>query len=229
MVTDSVVVFVGPRRAIRRTSRPGTTSCRTGVEVITPNPFTSGGAQWNLMAAYGAQLEQGKTEEEAVEYLAPAARRTRPCRTRARVSRCRPSRAARATSCSPTRTRRSRRSRRARPIDYVVPDQTILIENPVAVTVGRAAEQAQAFVDFLQAPGGAEDLRREGLPARSTRTSSHEFDYPQPLRPLHDRRRGRLGCGHDEVLRPRERASSRRSSRSWGSRLSPAKSFAASV
>ena len=40
-----------------------------GVEVITPNPFTSGGAKWNLMAAYGAQLEQGKSEEEALDYL----------------------------------------------------------------------------------------------------------------------------------------------------------------
>ena len=56
-------------RATRRTSRPGTTSSSEGIEVITPNPFTSGGAQWNIMAAYGAQLEQGKTDEEAIEYL----------------------------------------------------------------------------------------------------------------------------------------------------------------
>ena len=40
-----------------------------GVEVMTPNPFTSGGAKWNLMAAYGAQIKQGKSEEEAVQFL----------------------------------------------------------------------------------------------------------------------------------------------------------------
>ena len=34
---------------------------KEGVDVITPNPFTSGGAKWNIMAAYGAQLEQGKS------------------------------------------------------------------------------------------------------------------------------------------------------------------------
>ena len=37
--------------------------------MITPNPFTSGGAKWNIMAAYGAQLEAGKSEQEAKEYL----------------------------------------------------------------------------------------------------------------------------------------------------------------
>ena len=42
---------------------------KPGVEVITPNPFTSGGARWNVMAAYGAQIEQGKTEEQAIAYL----------------------------------------------------------------------------------------------------------------------------------------------------------------
>ncbi len=41
------------------------------VEVITPNPFTSGGARWNLMAAYGSQIAQGKSEEEALEFVAP--------------------------------------------------------------------------------------------------------------------------------------------------------------
>ena len=39
------------------------------VEVITPNLFTSGGARWNIMAAYGAQLNKGASEEEALEYV----------------------------------------------------------------------------------------------------------------------------------------------------------------
>ena len=42
---------------------------RDDVDVITPNPFTSGGAQWNLLAAYQAQIEAGKTPEEAREFL----------------------------------------------------------------------------------------------------------------------------------------------------------------
>ncbi len=42
---------------------------REDVSVITPNPITSGGAQWNILAAYQAQIDAGKTEEEAIEFL----------------------------------------------------------------------------------------------------------------------------------------------------------------
>ena len=38
--------------------------------MIEPNPFTSGGAKWNIMAAYGAQLKAGKSAAEAEAYLA---------------------------------------------------------------------------------------------------------------------------------------------------------------
>ena len=57
-------------RATRRTSRPGTTCSSGGIEVVEPNPFTSGGAKWNMLAAYGAKLEQGKAEPRPGDYLA---------------------------------------------------------------------------------------------------------------------------------------------------------------
>ena len=40
------------------------------VEIITPNPATSGGAKWNIMAAYGSQINQGKSEQEALDFVA---------------------------------------------------------------------------------------------------------------------------------------------------------------
>src|SRR3954468_16588150 len=42
---------------------------KPGVEVITPNPFTSGGAKWNIMTAYGSQLEAGKSPAQAEQYV----------------------------------------------------------------------------------------------------------------------------------------------------------------
>jgi sulfate/thiosulfate transport system substrate-binding protein len=68
IVSDSVVVFVvrdGNPKKIRGWDDLG----RPGIEVITPNPFTSGGARWNVMAAYGAQRRAGKTDKQAVAYL----------------------------------------------------------------------------------------------------------------------------------------------------------------
>ena len=44
-------------RATPRTSRASTTSLTKDVEIITPNPATSGGAKWNIMAIYGSQIE----------------------------------------------------------------------------------------------------------------------------------------------------------------------------
>ncbi|HYP54738.1 MAG TPA: substrate-binding domain-containing protein, partial [Solirubrobacterales bacterium] len=37
------------------------------VEVITPNPLSSGGARWNIMALYGSQLHQGKSDQQALD------------------------------------------------------------------------------------------------------------------------------------------------------------------
>src|SRR6266498_1812359 len=68
MVTRSVVVFV-LRDGNPKHIRGWNDLIKPGVQVVTPNPFTSGGARWNVMAAYGAQLGGGKTPKQAVTYL----------------------------------------------------------------------------------------------------------------------------------------------------------------
>ena len=61
-------------------------------------------------------------------------------------------------------------------VDYVIPDQTILIENPIAVvSKSKHPEQAKAFLDYALSPHGPAEVRRLGLPAgrrggASTRT-----------------------------------------------------------
>jgi sulfate/thiosulfate transport system substrate-binding protein len=68
IVSDSVVVFVVRDGNPKKITGWGDL-VRSGVQVITPNPFTSGGARWNVMAAYGAQRRAGKTDKQAVAYL----------------------------------------------------------------------------------------------------------------------------------------------------------------
>src|SRR3954471_24812606 len=68
MVTDSVVVLA-TRKGNPKNIKGWDDLTKPGVQVITPNPFTSGGARWNVMAGYGAQLEQGKSDAEAIDYL----------------------------------------------------------------------------------------------------------------------------------------------------------------
>ena len=66
IVTRSVVVIV-----VRsgKKIRGWNDLIKPGVEVLTPNPLTSGGARWNVLAAYGAQLKLGKTPKQAEQYL----------------------------------------------------------------------------------------------------------------------------------------------------------------
>ena len=42
---------------------------KPGVQVVTPDPFPSGGAKWNVLAAYGAQRAQGKSDAKATAYV----------------------------------------------------------------------------------------------------------------------------------------------------------------
>src|SRR5256886_15226872 len=68
MVTRSVVVFV-VRDGNPKKLKTWNDLLKPGVQVITPNPFTSGGARWNVMAAYGGALRAGETPKQAVEDL----------------------------------------------------------------------------------------------------------------------------------------------------------------
>ena len=68
IVSDSIVVFV-VRDGNPKHIKGWGDLIKPGVKVITPNPFTSGGARWNVMAAYGALRRQGQSHKQAVQYL----------------------------------------------------------------------------------------------------------------------------------------------------------------
>src|SRR4051794_14055834 len=42
---------------------------KPGVQVVTPNPFSSGSAKWNILAAYGAERRLGKSDRQATAYV----------------------------------------------------------------------------------------------------------------------------------------------------------------
>ena len=148
IVTDSVVVWV---------VRPGNPKhittwddlVKPGVEVITPNPFTSGGARWNVMAAYTAQLTMGRTPDQAVGYLGRLFSHVTVQDKSARES-MQTFLSGKGDVMLAYENEAIQARHTGAAVDYVVPDDTLLIENPVAVTQTSAnAKTAQAFVDFL--------------------------------------------------------------------------------
>jgi sulfate/thiosulfate-binding protein len=42
---------------------------KPGVQVVTPDPFPSGGAKWNVLAAYGAARKSGMSDHKAVQFV----------------------------------------------------------------------------------------------------------------------------------------------------------------
>ena len=148
-VTNSVVVFA-VRKGNPKNIRTWADLVKPGVEVITPNPFTSGGAKWNLMAAYGAQLEQGKTEAEALDYLRALLKNT-PVQDKSARESLQTFNGGKGDVLLAYENEALTGQAKGLELDYVVPEETILIENPVAATAkSKAPEQAAAFVRYLR-------------------------------------------------------------------------------
>src|SRR5918999_56898 len=161
---------------------------REGVEVITPNPFTSGGAKWNIMAAYGAQLEQGKSEEEAIEYLRELFVEHVPVQDKSARESLQTFSAGKGDVLLAYENEAIFAQQAGQPLEYVVPDETILIENPVAVVSSSGNKAAaQAFVDYLRSPDAQRIFGEKGY-RPVVEDVFAEFDYPEPdgLFPIDD-------------------------------------------
>ncbi|MEA2348951.1 MAG: sulfate/thiosulfate transport system substrate-binding protein [Thermoleophilaceae bacterium] len=181
MVTDSVVVLV-VRKGNPKGIKTWDDVIKDGVAVIEPNPFTSGGARWNVMAAYGAWIKNGATEAQAVANLTALFKNI--------VVQDISARAALQTFIAgqgdvmlayENEAIAAQASGQA-DIDYIVPDQTILIENPAAVaTGGDATEKAKSFLAFLTTPEAQNTYAAKGYrPVIADVLAQHADTFPQP-------------------------------------------------
>ena len=171
MVTDSIVVFV-VRKGNPKNIKTWADLIKPGIQVINPNPFTSGGARWNVMAAWGAQLKQKKTEKQANAYLAALYKNITVQDSSARAS-MNTFVSGKGDVLLAYENEAIQAQQSGADIAFVRPAATLLIENPIAVLKNSQHQaEAKAFVDFARSARGAGDLRRVRLPARSTRPSS---------------------------------------------------------
>ena len=176
MVTDSVVVFA-VRKGNPKDIRTWDDLLRDDVDVITPNPFTSGGARWNVMAGYGAQLKQGKSKDEAVQYLRDLFANVSVQDKSARES-LQTFSSGKGDVLIAYENEAITAQQAGQPLDYVIPDQTILIENPIAVTKD-APEAATAFVDYLRTPDAQKVFAEKGYRSILPDVLDEER-YPKP-------------------------------------------------
>ncbi len=147
-MSSSVVVFA-VRKGNPKNIKQWADLTQKGLDVVTPNPFTSGGAKWNIMAAYGSQIEQGKSDAEAQQFLTDMLANV--------DSQDKSAREALGTFTGGKgdvllayENEAIAAQQAGEDLEYVIPDETILIQNPAAVLKDSAEkETAQAFVDYL--------------------------------------------------------------------------------
>jgi sulfate transport system substrate-binding protein len=148
MVTDSVVVFV-VRNGNPKNIHTWADLTKSGVQVVTPNPFTSGGARWNVMAAYGAERAQGKTDAQAISYLKKLFKNVSVLPKSAREA-TQVFASGKGDVLLTYENEAIYANKKGVHTEYVLPKQTILVENPVALTKsGLKHPEAKAFLKFL--------------------------------------------------------------------------------
>lgn len=147
IATSSVVVLV-----VRKGNPLGIKGwddlVKPGVEVVTPNPGSSGAARWNILAAWAHIVGNGGSEKEARAFVSDLLANTPVL----------PASGREATSAFVEGDQDVLLSyeneailakQNGEDIDYIVPDDTLLIENPAAITVD-AKPAAQKFLDYVE-------------------------------------------------------------------------------
>jgi sulfate/thiosulfate-binding protein len=149
------------------------------VEVITPNPATSGGAKWNIMAIYGSQIAEGKSEQEALDAVATVLDKTSVLDDSARDS-LNTFASGKGDVLVGYENEAIQAQQEGIDVDYVTPDSTILIENPIAITKD-ASDEAQPFVDFLYSDAGQQAFADAGYrPVNQAVSERNANEFPVP-------------------------------------------------
>lgn len=155
---------------------------KPGVEVVTPNPFSSGSAKWNLLAPYAVKSEGGQDVQAGLDYV------------NALVSehvKVQPKSGREATETFLQGSGDALLSyenealfieREGDPVEHVTPPQTFKIENPVAVlSTSKNAAKAKAFDEFLYTPQAQKLWAQAGFrPVDETVAAEFAADFPAP-------------------------------------------------
>ena len=177
-VTESVAVII-VRKGNPKHIAGWSDLIKPGVQVLTPNPFTSGSARWNIMAAYGAQLKEGKSPAEAQTYLKAMFKNVVSQDSSARNA-LQTFLAGRGDALIGYENEAIADQKKGSPVEYVIPAHTILIQNPIAVVGSNA--NASKFVSYLLSPAGQKIWAAEGYrPVIPGVAAPGQFPTPKDL------------------------------------------------
>ena len=179
--SDSVVVLV-----VRKGNPKHITGwddlIKSGVDVITPNPSTSGSARWNILAGYGAQLKEGKTPDQALAYINTLLTKNVSVQDSSAAAALQTFTGGKGDVLLDYESDALAAEKAGDPVQIVYPKQTILIQTPIAAT-GKSshAQQAQAFVNWQWSTAGQTIWAEKGYrPVLSSVASQFTSKFPTP-------------------------------------------------
>jgi sulfate/thiosulfate-binding protein len=179
--SDSVVVLV-----VRKGNPKHITGwddlVKPGVDVITPNPSTSGSARWNILAGYGAQLKEGRTAAQALAYVQTLLSKNVSVQDPSASAALQTFTGGKGDVLLDYESDAIAAEKAGDAVQYLVPKQTILIETPIAVTAKSAhPAQAQAFVNWQWSPAGQTIWAEKGYrPVLASVRAKFAAKFPTP-------------------------------------------------
>jgi sulfate transport system substrate-binding protein len=147
-------------------------------EVITPNPFSSGSARWNIMAVYGSAIEEGASEAEALEAVKTVLEKTtaQPGSGRDAFSAFSQGEG---NVLLTYENEAIKAEKEGEEVEYVIPPSTMKIETPIAVTEEAPEPQAEDFLKWMWSDEGQELWAENGYrPVNAKLVDPKEFPEP---------------------------------------------------
>jgi sulfate/thiosulfate-binding protein len=177
---DSVVVIT-----VRKGNPEGVTSfddlLNKDVEIVTPNPFSSGAARWNIMAVYGSEINAGKSPQQALDAV-----KTVLEKTAVQPGSARDALAAFTQGEGDVllgyENEAIKAEKEGEDVEYVIPPSTILIETPIAVTKEAPEPVAEDFLKYIWSDAGQEIWAENGYrPVNPKLVDPKQFPTPEDL------------------------------------------------
>ena len=134
---------------------------QSGIEIVTPNPASSGAARWNALAAWGQVVANGGTEDEATEYLTKFFENVVALPGSGRDA----TQAFLGGTGNVFMTYENEAilaRQNGEEFEYVIPETTLKIENPGAVLID-ANPKAQQWLEFVLGPEGQAQFAQKGF------------------------------------------------------------------
>ncbi|WP_122816260.1 sulfate ABC transporter substrate-binding protein [Nocardioides pantholopis] len=160
IVSRSVVVF-GVREGNPKNIETWADLVKPGVEIVTPNPASSGAARWNALAAYGQVVAEGGSEADAQEYVEKFFANV--------VSLPGSGRDATTSFLGGTgdvlmayENEAILAAQKGEGFEYIIPETTLLIENPGAI-LEKATPAAEDWLEFVLSDEGQRQFALTGF------------------------------------------------------------------